>query len=289
MIADGPRVVAIGGGHGLAVTLDALKQYASDISAIVSVADDGGSSGRLREAMSVVPPGDIRRCLGALADADSLIAKAFEYRFGEGELSGHALGNLVLLGLASTAGDIQSGIDEAGRLLGAAGRVFPAALEPVVLMADTDGGHVKGQSAVMSAGGIRRLSWEPAAPKVSREAIEALAAADQVVIGPGSLYTSLIAAGALPGIVDALATTPGRCVYVANLREQRGETAGYDVAAHVRALRAHGVRVDTVVADRRGPPLGDPAVPVLPADVSRNDLSGHDADLLAAVLVSLCT
>jgi uncharacterized cofD-like protein len=245
----GPRVVAVGGGHGTAVTLRAARHYASAVTAIVSVADDGGSSGRLREFLDVVALGDMRKCLVALAADQSVLAQAFEHRFAEAELAGHALGNLVLAALTDAAGDLVAGVDDAARLLGAAGRVLPATTERVVLKAEADHGEVSGQVAVMSAGRIRRVSLVPSDASPPVEAVVALEAADQIVIGPGSLYTSVLAAVAVPGIAEAISRAEGQRVLVCNLRPQLPETEGYDVAAHVRALREHGVEVDVVLCD----------------------------------------
>jgi uncharacterized cofD-like protein len=256
-VAGGPRVVAVGGGHGTAVTLRAARRYASSITAVVSVADDGGSSGRLREFLDVVALGDLRKCLVALAADGSVLAKAFEHRFVEAELAGHALGNLVLAGLTEAAGDLVDGVDEAARLLEAAGRVLPATRERVVLKAEADQGEVAGQVAVMAAGRIRRVSLVPNDAGAPEEACEALAAAEQIVIGPGSLYTSVLAAVAVPGIADALRRASGQRVFVCNLHPQTPETEGYDVEEHVRALAEHGVKVDVVLWDHStGMPLG---------------------------------
>jgi uncharacterized cofD-like protein len=246
----GTRVVAVGGGHGTAVTLRAARRYAAEVTAIVSVADDGGSSGRLREQLDVVALGDLRKCLVALAEDSSVLARAFEHRFGEtGELAGHALGNLVLAGLVDATGDLVAGIDQAAALLGATGRVLPATTEKVTLKAEAGRGEVEGQVAVSAAGRIRRVSLVPGGSSPPPEAMAALHAADQVVIGPGSLYTSLLAAVGVPGIAEALAGTAGQKVYVSNLFPQVPETEGYDVAAHVVALREHGVEVDVVLWD----------------------------------------
>ena len=254
------RVVALGGGHGLSASLQAIRRYSSEVSAVVSVADDGGSSGRLRSVFGIPPPGDLRRCLVALADPDSLWVDAFKYRFTAGELAGHALGNLMIAGLAATTGDFERALDEAGRLLGAVGRVIPATREPVVLKAvvraaDGDGASdVEGQVAVGNSGRIAGVWLVPADPQATPAALDAIEAADQVVIGPGSLFTSVLAVVAVPAIRDALAATRARKVYVCNLRVQSPETEGYDVAAHVDALLAHGLEVDVVVCPSGRPP-----------------------------------
>jgi uncharacterized cofD-like protein len=283
----GPRVVAVGGGHGLAATLRAARRYAGTLTAVVSVADDGGSSGRLRRQLGIIPPGDLRKCLVALAQDGSALAEAFEQRFEEGELAGHALGNLILAGLMTTCGDAQLGLDEAGRLLGAAGRVVPAASEPVVLKAESQDGEIEGQTAVMRTARISRVSLVPADPPASPVALAELARADQVVIGPGSLFTSVIAAVAVPAIAEAVRHTPGLRVYVANLRPQGAETAGLDVAAHVAALAAHGVEVDVVLADPAAITLGELSARVVTAPLAKANGLAHDPSRLAAALSRL--
>ena len=205
-IPGGPRVVAVGGGHGLAASLRAGLLYAGALTAIVSVADDGGSSGRLRRQMGIVPPGDLRTCLVALADDGDLLAQVFEQRFDADadELAGHALGNLIIAGLMAAAGGVQEGLDEAARLLGAGGRVVPAATEPVVLKASSEGGDIEGQTAVQGTTHIQRVSLIPADAQAPAPALAALAEADQIVVGPGSLFTSVLAALVVPGIADGI-------------------------------------------------------------------------------------
>ena len=281
------RVVAIGGGHGLAATLQAVRRYADDITAIVSVADDGGSSGRLRDALGIPAPGDIRRCLVALSEPGSVWAQAFEHRFEAGELTGHAVGNLVIAGLCAATGDFTAALAEAGRALGAVGRVLPATTTPVVLKADAAGGEVQGQVNVAQSGRISNLGLVPPDPEPPPEAPAAIAAADQVVLGPGSLFTSILAAAAVPGIRDALAATQARKVYVCNLRPQEPETAGYDVAAHVEALTAHGVDVDVVVCDPAAIPVGTMRTPCVERPLARADGAGHDPAALARALADL--
>ncbi len=282
-------MVAIGGGHGLAATLRAARTYAGDITAVVSVADDGGSSGRLRREFGIVPPGDIRKCLVALADDESVLASAFEQRFDSesADLADHALGNLVLAGLVAVTGDLQQAIDEAARLLGAVGRVVPAACEPVVLKAISPAGEVEGQTAVAGTGQIRRLLLVPSDPPAPPAALVAIEKAQQIVIGPGSLFTSVLAAIAVPQIADAIRQSRARKVYVANLRPQRAETEGYDVAAHVAALAAHGVDVDVVLADTTAMALGTSAVEVTEARLARSNGLAHDPRRLAARLAIL--
>src|SRR3984957_1479039 len=196
--AEGPKVVAIGGGHGLAGSLRAARRYAGTLTGIVTVADDGGSSGRLRRELGIVPPGDLRMCLVALANEDAEPAKslalAFEHRFEADEVAGHALGNLLIAALVASSGNLQEALDTAGTLLGAEGRVVPAASEPVVLKADAPSGGIRGQPAGHRTAGIERVSLIPADVAAPPEAVQAISEADQIVIGPGSLFTSVLAA-----------------------------------------------------------------------------------------------
>lgn len=290
----GPRVVAIGGGHGLSNALRAIRRYAAEITAIVTVADDGGSSGRLRRELGVLPPGDLRKALVAMADEQTVWARTFEHRFDEGELAGHALGNIVLAGLFETLGDPVAALDEAGRLVGACGRALPATTEPVVLKADVDGRPVEGQVAVATASGrIRRVEVVPADAPAVPDAIAAIAAADQIVLAPGSLYTSVLAVLVVDGIAAAVSAAPGRVVQVANLRPQDAETAGMDAADHLEAIRDHGGRVDTFLAADPGELAVDVdriralgAEPVR-ADVADPGAPEHDPDRLAIALAAL--
>jgi uncharacterized cofD-like protein len=283
----GPKVVAIGGGHGLAATLRAVSTYSDQVTAVVSVADDGGSSGRLRELLEIIPPGDLRKCLVALAEPDSTLASLFDYRFADDVLSGHSLGNLILAALMDRAQDPVDALDEACRLLGVRGRVLPATTEPVVLKADADSGPVAGQVAVMATGHIRNVSLVPSDPVAPRDAIDALAEADQIVLGPGSLFTSVLAAVAVPDIRDGIERSGATKVYVCNLRPQVPETEDFDVAMHVEALAAHGISVDVVLADTSGLELGSPSVPVVDAPLARPNGMAHDAAKLAASLSDL--
>ncbi len=288
----GPAVVAIGGGHGLAQTLRAVRRYAGSVTAVVSVADDGGSSGRLREQLGIPAPGDVRKCMGALLPNGSLLGAALEHRFSGGDLAGHAFGNLLIAALAGSAGDFVEGVAEACRLLNTVGAVLPATREPVVLRARGPGEEVQGQVRIQEQGGIMALDVLPPDAEAPKAAAEALAKADQIVIGPGSLYTSLLAALVVPGIRAALSASSvplRQRVYVANLREQVPETMGYDVAAHVRALSRHGVAVGTVVADSRALPLGDVTseqehVAVCTAAVADERLVLHEPRLLGQAL-----
>ncbi len=239
---DGPRVVAIGGGHGLAQVLEAIQSYAGDITAIVTVADDGGSSGRLTSTLPIPPPGDIRKCLLALSPEPSIVRELFAYRFDATDVAGHSLGNLMLAALTDMTGsDFEAAVRLAGGLLGSVGRVVPVARQSLHLQALIDGSLVDGQAAITRARGrITELRLVPEDEAANPEALEALAVADQIVIGPGSLFTSVLSALVVPGISEALHHALGRIVYIVNLVTQDGETLGMDAVAHVEALRRIG-------------------------------------------------
>lgn len=296
--AAGPAVVALGGGHGLATALRAIRHYAGSITAVVSVADDGGSSGRLRRDLGVSPPGDIRRCLVALAGDDGVWSAAFEHRFRDGELEGHALGNLVLVGLTESLGSFPDALDEAGRLLRAVGRVLPATVEPVVLKAEladaaVPGEMVEGQVAVANSRGIRRVELVPGDVAATPAAIDAIRAADQVVYAPGSLYTSVLPVLCVNGLRDAISASRAHVVQVANLRPQVPETSGMDVADHLAAVLAHGARVDTLLHDTGDGLVLDRArlqalgVDPVGAPVARPNGLAHDPELTAFALRAL--
>lgn len=291
--STGPAVVALGGGHGLAVVLRAARRYAGTLTAVVSVADDGGSSGRLRRDLGVPAPGDLRKCLVALAGRESVWAEAFEHRFEVGELGGHALGNLVIVGLAETLGDFTAALDEAGRLLDTVGRVLPATTDPVVLKADVDGGAVEGQVAVATTRDrIRRVGIVPADAAASPLAVAAIEQADQVILAPGSLYTSLLPVLAVAQLRDAVERTSGRVVHVANLRAEPPETAGLDATDHLRTVLEHGARVDAFLYQAGGLAVDEGAIRewgIEPraADVARGDGLVHDPARLATALQAL--
>jgi uncharacterized cofD-like protein len=246
-----PRVVALGGGHGLSVALKAVRQYAGDITAVASVADDGGSSGRLRRDLDVPAPGDLRKCLVALADGDSTWARAFEHRFSSGELEDHALGNLIIVGLAESMGSLSAALDESARLVGAVGRVLPATTEPVAITASVGARNVVGQVAVAQAGErdrIRDVQLMPPDAPADPDALKAINDADQIVWAPGSLYTSIVAVVCVPEIRDAVAKSRAQVVQVANLVAEN-ETAGLDGTDHLTAVREHDGRVDIFLYD----------------------------------------
>lgn len=284
---SGPRIVAIGGGHGLAMSLEALRDLAGELTAVVSVADDGGSSGRLRRELGIIAPGDMRRCLGALTEP-GLIRDALDHRFEEGGLAGHPAGNLLLAALLENADDPVVAMDTAVAMVGARGRILPASRTRVDLLADTGRGVVKGQVAVARGGDIRRLFTAPADPPVPTEVQGAISAADMIVLGPGSLYTSVLAA-ALPGVRRAIAAADGLVVYVANLGPEPGETDGYSLADHVEALRRHDVEPDVVLADRRLTVDESVSDLVVSRPLSDADGRAHSATLVAAAVSELVT
>ncbi|MBA2436881.1 MAG: YvcK family protein [Acidimicrobiia bacterium] len=285
---SGPRVVALGGGHGLAATLSAVRRYAASVTAVVSVADDGGSSGRLRQAFPIPAPGDLRRCLVALGDPDSPWAGFFEHRFDAGELEGHPLGNLVIAGLTGAlGGNFVAAVEEAGRLVGCTGQVLPATTTPVVLKGAADGHDVEGQVNVSSAIHLSTVSLVPPDAPAPAAAVAAIVDADQVVLGPGSLFTSVLAAAIVPGIRHALATTTATKVYVCNLAPQLPETEGLDVAAHVAALAAHEVHPDVVLCQRGGLLQGECGVLVVEDEVAAPGAAAHDPVRLGRALARL--
>jgi uncharacterized cofD-like protein len=284
----GPRVVAIGGGHGLAATLRATRTYAGGITAVVSVADDGGSTGRLRAASDRPAPGDLRKCLVALADPDSMLARSMEHRFDAGELDGHAFGNLLIVALAECDGDLVAALDEIGRLIGSVGRVLPTTTEAVALLGAVHSGAViEGQVAVGSSSELSSVSLDPAGVTACGEAVAAIGAADQIVLGPGSLFTSVLAATAVDGIRDALIRAPGQFVYVCNLHAQLPETDGYGVQAHVDALARHGLEPDVVLYDPDAIGAADDVAVAVPALLATASGLAHDPVLLGKALESI--
>ncbi len=237
----GLNIVALGGGTGLATLLRGLKHYSSNLTAVVTVFDDGGSSGRLRRELGILPPGDIRDCLVALAEAEPLMTQLFEYRFRGGGLDGHAFGNLFIASLTGVTGDLELAVKETSKVLNIRGRVLPTTGHDVVLAAEFDDGRViEGESSITQARGrIRRVSLRPADAYPLPEVLEAIGDADLILIGPGSLYTSVIPNLLVRGVADALREAHVPCVYVCNVMTQPGETDGYTAADHVRAIHAH--------------------------------------------------
>ncbi len=261
----GPRVVAIGGGTGLPAALRALKTQTNDLTAVVTVADDGGSSGRLRRVMGVLPPGDLRNNIVALADDESLMAKLFQYRFERGELKGHSFGNLFISVLASiTEGGLETALIETARVLNIQGRVLPSTLEDVNLRANvrlpgkTHSMTIFGEAAIGEAGGkIERLEIVPKDATGYPGSVDAILNAEMVVIGPGSLYTSIIPNLLVPDIANALRATTAYIVYICNVATQPGETDNYTVAEHMMAIEemvGRGVFQATIANNAYPPP-----------------------------------
>jgi uncharacterized cofD-like protein len=254
----GPRIVTIGGGTGLSTLLRGLKRSSANITAIVTVADDGGSSGRLRREIGVLPPGDIRNCIAALADEEKLLTELFQYRFKAGDgLVGHSFGNLFLTVLSDITGDFEQAITASSKVLAVRGQVLPATLSDVRLWAELeDGRRIEGESSITEAQGkIVRIGCTPANPPALPRALEALCKADYIVIGPGSLYTSVIPNLLAPEIAEAIAQRQVPCVYVCNIMTQPGETDAYSVGDHIRAIdTACGKRLFDAVLVQKQPP-----------------------------------
>jgi uncharacterized cofD-like protein len=262
-LARGPRIVAIGGGTGLSTLLRGLKEHTSNLTAVVAVADDGGSSGVLREELGIPPVGDIRRCIAALADAEPLMNELLEYRFpgraadptpsAGGPLGGHAVGNLLIAAMTAVeGGDFEEGVRQMNRVLAVRGQVLPATATPLTLHAElADGTVIDGQSRIADAAAIDRAWITPNDVRASEDALAAIAEAELIVLGPGSLYTSLLPSLLLPEIRDAIVASGAVRVYVCNVATQQGETTGFDLAGHVEALVGHvGTElVDAVLAN----------------------------------------
>lgn len=237
-----PRIVALGGGTGLSVVLRGLKEFDVDLTAVVTVADDGGSSGRLRSDFAMPPPGDIRNCLVALADTEPLLERLLQFRFPAGEgLAGHSFGNLFLAAMTHIMGDFESAIRETSRVLAVRGRVLPAVREDVVLRAVlTDGTVVEGESNIpLAAGQVERVELVPNDLKPLPEVLEAIAEADAIVVGPGSLYTSILPNLLVPGLAEAITNSSAKKVFVCNVMTQPGETDAFSAARHVEAIYRH--------------------------------------------------
>jgi uncharacterized cofD-like protein len=305
-------VVTLGGGHGLYAMLTALRTLDVDLTAVVTVADDGGSSGRLRRDIAgVLPPGDLRMALAALAaddDTGRLWSTTFQHRFsGEGALAGHPVGNLVLVGLAQVLGDPVAALDAAGRMLGAQGRVLPMACTPLELVAEVTGldedpralRRIRGQVAVAATPGqVRSVTVEPTDVRGCVQAIDAILDADLITLGPGSWFTSVLPHLMLPGLAEAITDTAAARLVVLNLAPQPGETSGFSPEQHLDVLSAHvpGLRIDTVLADAGAVPLPQRLATAsarlgarleLAHVAARDDEQRHDPAALATALRSV--
>lgn len=254
----GPKILAVGGGTGLSTLLRGLKEYSSNITAIVTVADDGGSSGRLRREIGVLPPGDIRNCLAALADEEKLLTELFQYRFQAGDgLTGHSFGNLFLTAMSEITGDLEQAIATSSKVLAIRGEVLPATLTDVNLWAQlADGRRIEGESRITEAKGkIIKIGCTPENPPALPRALEAIREAEFIIIGPGSLYTSIIPNLLVPEIAQAIAESKAVRIYVCNIMTQDGETQGYSVSDHIRAIdQACGIALfDAVLVQGKTP------------------------------------
>lgn len=279
-----PSVVAIGGGHGLSASLRALRQLPVDPVAVVSVADDGGSTGRLRAASERIAPGDLRKSLVALADTEGPLLDVMEHRFVSGELEGHSFGNLMLAAFEESTGSVMGALDQMSKLLQVRGRVLPASIDPVELVAELEDGTVMvGQELISSTSGISMVSLDPK-PVACGEVPQVISDARAVVLGPGSLYTSVLASAALPDVRDALVSTRAPVAYVCNLGPQRHETDGYDVSGHVEALYRHGLEPDIVLYDPDRIGGADGVAGAQPAQMAAEGTRAHDPELLAKAL-----
>jgi uncharacterized cofD-like protein len=274
----GPKIVVLGGGTGLSTLLRGLKKLSTNLTAVVTVFDDGGSSGRLRREQGILPPGDIRNCLVALAEAEPLLTRLFTHRFKGGALDGHSFGNLFIASMSQVTGDLETALKESSKVLAIRGRVLPATLKDVTLCAEmTDGTLVEGESAITRAGKtIRRVFLRPERVPPLADALEAIGDADLIVLGPGSLYTSVLPNLLVEGFVPALRRSRALKVYVCNVMTQQGETRGFRASDHARVLLEQGGRglFDYVLVNTRRP-----RSPELLARYSREGAEPVDPDL----------
>jgi uncharacterized cofD-like protein len=301
----GPRIVAIGGGTGLSTLLRGLKTYTSNLSAIVTVADDGGSSGRLRDEYRILPPGDFRQCLIALADAEPLMKQLFDHRFKEGSLDGHSFGNLFIMAMADVTGNFEHALRESGKVLAVKGTIVPSTLQDVTLVASINGGMVEGESRIpKQMAPISHVFLKPDGAQVNPEAAQAILNAELITVGPGSLYTSILPNLLVEGMVEAIKASPALKVYICNLAAQPGETDGYGVDDYLRVIRDHvGANLFDFVlvnSNTAHPPTGgqasvifkpadtakDPEVRFIASDVVNVKIpSHHDPDKLARTIM----
>lgn len=258
MLDKGPKIVVVGGGTGLSTILRGLKNLTNNLTAVVTVGDDGGSSGKLRREMGVLPPGDIRNCIAALADEEDLVTQLFQYRFAEGGLGGHSFGNLFLTALCSITGDMFRAIKESSKVLAIRGNVLPSTLDDMVLLAELEDGRIiEGESGIPEAKGkIKRLFSKPANPKALSDVIKVIENAELIILGPGSLYTSVIPNLLIKDISKAICQSKANKVYICNIMTQPGETDDYSVSDHVKAIIDHagcsGI-IDAVIVNKELP------------------------------------
>jgi uncharacterized cofD-like protein len=287
------RIVVLGGGHGLASVLGALGDGADELSVIVTVADDGGSSGELRQRGAGPAVGDLRRSLVTLTREEVVLGRALRRPVTVGRLGRHPLGNLLILSIAEAFGDLAQATEWLGARLGISGRVLPATAEPVFLVGEADGELVYGETAIGTSSRVRHLRFVPECPMVPPAVVEAIERADLCLLAPGSLFTSVIATSALPTVASALARTDARVVWVSNLEPDAIETAGMTGEDHLAALRRHGVRVDTALFDPRAElhldarQLEDDHVHPMPRPLLGARRGVHDQPLLRAAIDEL--
>ena len=279
------NVVALGGGHGTSVTLSALNRLTVDFAGVVSVADDGGSTGVLRELLGIAGVGDLRKCLAVLAANAEQWAPLLEFRFEDDELGHHALGNLLLAASIASSNNLEESIQKVSELLAIRGRLLPASSEAVELEADTDDGVIRGQVAIARETGVSNLRTVPESVAAPRSVIEAIEQADFVLIGPGSLITSVIAACVVPGIREALRRTSATKIWLANLKTEYPETSGWSVRKQLKALQDHEILLDLVLLDERHHGIeGTLDVVVESFDLASGGASIHDPAKLSRAL-----
>ena len=279
------NVVALGGGHGTSVTLSALNRLNVDFVGVVSVADDGGSTGVLRELLGIAGVGDLRKCLAVLAANAEQWAPLLEFRFEDDELGHHALGNLLLAASIASSNNLEESIQKVSELLAIRGRLLPASSEAVELEADTDDGVIRGQVAIARETGVSNLRTVPESVAAPRSVIEAIEQADFVLIGPGSLITSVIAACVVPGIREALKRTSATKIWLANLKTEYPETSGWSVRKQLKALQDHEILLDLVLLDERHHGIeGTLDVVVESFDLASGGASIHDPAKLSRAL-----
>ncbi len=308
-VHSGPRVVAIGGGHGLHTLLRGLKKHTPNITAVITVADDGGSSGKIRRDFNTLPPGDFRNCLVALADDEDLMAKLFQFRFGRGAgLDGHSLGNLLITALAELTGSFEKALLESARVLAIRGRILPSTTERITLCAEVRCPEtseivlVEGESAIpKKQGRIERVFIKPEGARAFPETIKAILNADIITIGPGSLFTSIMPNLMVEEIAKAIRTSKAVKIYICNIATERGETDGFTLEDHVKTLEKNvgkgifdiiiansNLDIELAQAEPVQPVLNDASYKVVMADlVDREHPWRHDPDRLARVVMSI--
>ncbi|RJQ42582.1 MAG: uridine diphosphate-N-acetylglucosamine-binding protein YvcK [Anaerolineaceae bacterium] len=307
----GPRIVTLGGGTGLATLLRGLKQFSHNLTAVVTVTDDGGSSGQLRQNLGILPPGDIRNCLTALSSDEELLTQVFQYRFGErAGVNGHSLGNLLISALTDITGSFEEAVAESGRVLAIKGRVLPSTLHDVSLVAEVETKekqeiiNIAGESRIpLAEGKIRRLWIEPSNPLPYPPAVQAILGANLIILGPGSLYTSLLPNLLVPGIVEAINSSKAMKFFICNVANEHGETDGYRCIDHIRVIEQHlgDIHFDVIICNNNFEPKLPDGVEWVTPDVQLEEQYSiyyapladkehpwrHDCQKLAGVIMDL--